>query len=341
MDSIERKKKTKFLKTILRHNPDIIGLMVDYEGWAYVDDLLACLANIKFKLSLDELKELMEEDPKGRFAFNRDASKVRATYGHSFPVDLKLPIVKPPETLYIPTGDKYCQDVEVDGFRLRNESIWLHDDYESALTWSKKYKSPKIFKVHTLSMWENGYNFYKDDRGIWRVGEVPAEYLELHADSNDLLPEGAEKIEWKIMVDADASPVINEVEALAQQYNISCVLMCDEHHRITSTYSDVYTIGSGPDAVDIALINQCQKGDIVITSDRGLIHLALGKEAYVVTNSGFFYSVDKKLERKVIHDGKKHMLPQNTFGRKNKNRTDNDNQRFVRRLDDLIQALLD
>ena len=34
-------------------------------------------------------------------------------------------------------------------------------------------------------------------------------------------------------------------------------------------------IGAGSDAVDIALINLCQKGDIVVTQDYGVAALAL------------------------------------------------------------------
>lgn len=35
------------------------------------------------------------------------------------------------------------------------------------------------------------------------------------------------------------------------------------------------------DAVDLALINLCQDGDIVVTQDYGVAAMALGKKAYI------------------------------------------------------------
>jgi len=39
------------------------------------------------------------------------------------------------------------------------------------------------------------------------------------------------------------------------------------NHALISDYSEVRVIGAGADAVDIALINSCKAGDIVITQD--------------------------------------------------------------------------
>ena len=49
-------------------------------------------------------------------------------------------------------------------------------------------------------------------------------------------------------------------------------------------------IGAGADAVDFALINLCQKGDIVVTQDYGVAAMALGKGAYCIHQSGKWYT---------------------------------------------------
>ena len=54
-------------------------------------------------------------------------------------------------------------------------------------------------------------------------------------------------------------------EDVARRYAIPVTLLCDIHHVLASDYSKVKIIGAGADAVDIALINLCRKGDIVIT----------------------------------------------------------------------------
>lgn len=93
-----------------------------------------------------------------------------------------------------------------------------------------------------------------------------------------------------IYVDADACPVVKITEKCAKENKIPVVLICDTNHILTSDYSKVITIGAGADAVDFALINRCQKGDIVVTQDYGVAALALGKGAYPIHQSGKCYT---------------------------------------------------
>ncbi|MBR2279611.1 MAG: YaiI/YqxD family protein [Ruminococcus sp.] len=96
----------------------------------------------------------------------------------------------------------------------------------------------------------------------------------------------------KIYVDADACPVTRVVEIVAEEYGIDVVLLCDTNHILNSDYSEVCVIGAGSDAVDLALINKCGKGDIVVTQDYGVAALALGKNAYAIHQSGRIFTDD-------------------------------------------------
>ncbi len=100
----------------------------------------------------------------------------------------------------------------------------------------------------------------------------------------------------KILVDADACPVVSQIESVARKHHIPVILFCDTHHILRSTYSEVKTIGAGTDAVDFALINYCCAGDIVITQDYGLAAMALGKQAYAMHYSGLQYT-DENISR--------------------------------------------
>ena len=94
----------------------------------------------------------------------------------------------------------------------------------------------------------------------------------------------------KICVDADACPVTRIAERVAKEYAIPVVLLCDTNHVLSSDYSEIRVIGAGADAVDIALINLCQRGDIVVTQDYGVAALALGKGAKAIHQSGRWYT---------------------------------------------------
>lgn len=94
----------------------------------------------------------------------------------------------------------------------------------------------------------------------------------------------------QIFVDADACPVVDIVETIAQKYNISTTLLCDTNHILYSDYSEVIVVGAGADAVDYKLISICHKGDIVVSQDYGVAAMALGKGAYAIHKSGKWYT---------------------------------------------------
>ena len=93
-----------------------------------------------------------------------------------------------------------------------------------------------------------------------------------------------------IYIDADACPVTRIAERVAKEYAITVLLLCDTNHVLTSDYSEIKVIGAGADAVDIALINMCHSGDIVVTQDYGVAALALGKGAKAIHQSGRWFT---------------------------------------------------
>lgn len=94
----------------------------------------------------------------------------------------------------------------------------------------------------------------------------------------------------KILVDADACPVVRIVEAVAKEHKIEVTLLCDTNHVLTSDYSEIKIIGAGRDAVDFALVGICKKGDIVVSQDYGVAAMVLGKGAYGIHQSGKWYT---------------------------------------------------
>ena len=144
-----------------------------------------------------------------------------------------------------------------------------------------------------------------------------------------------------IYVDADACPVTRIAEDIARKHGIPVTLLCDTNHVLTSDYSAVKVISAGADAVDIALINLCQRGDIVITQDYGVAALALGKGARVIHQSGKWFTdenidgllMDRHLAKKARRSGKHHLKGP-------AKRTDEDDKRFAESFERMIQEAL-
>lgn len=72
MNEIENKRISKFLSLILRHQPEIIELRLDENGWAEVNELITKSAKGRMHFSFEDLEEVVETNNKKRFAFNED-----------------------------------------------------------------------------------------------------------------------------------------------------------------------------------------------------------------------------------------------------------------------------
>ena len=142
-----------------------------------------------------------------------------------------------------------------------------------------------------------------------------------------------------IFVDADACPVTGIVETVAKEYQLPVVLLCDTNHILTSDYSTVRVIDAGRDAVDFALINLVQKGDIVVTQDYGVAAMALGREAHAIHQSGRWYTnenIDRLLmERHMAKEARRKSSKNHLHGPRK--RTAEDDRRFEESFRELIE----
>ncbi|PWJ50049.1 YaiI/YqxD family protein [Faecalicatena contorta] len=96
----------------------------------------------------------------------------------------------------------------------------------------------------------------------------------------------------KIIVDADACPVIGIIENIAEQEKIPVVLVCDTAHLFQSEYSRIVTVEKGADSADFKIVTMTEKGDIVVTQDYGVASMCLGKGVFPIHQSGKWYTVE-------------------------------------------------
>ena len=143
-----------------------------------------------------------------------------------------------------------------------------------------------------------------------------------------------------IYIDADACPVTHIAEEIARRHGIPVTILCDTNHVMYSETSTVKLIGAAADAVDLALINLCKAGDIVITQDYGVAALALGKGALAVHQSGKCFTddniggllMDRHLAKKARRSGKHYLKGP-------AKRTEEDDRRFAESFERLIAEL--
>lgn len=94
----------------------------------------------------------------------------------------------------------------------------------------------------------------------------------------------------RILIDADGCPVVNETIKVAHKFNLESIIFCDTSHNFEQKNVKVVVVSKGVDAVDFAILNNIEKGDIVITQDYGLASLVLSRNSYAINQSGMVYT---------------------------------------------------
>jgi uncharacterized protein YaiI (UPF0178 family) len=95
----------------------------------------------------------------------------------------------------------------------------------------------------------------------------------------------------KIIVDADACPVKEEIQKIALDKGLSVLLVAALSHEMPQVEGiQVKVVDNIPQAADIAIINSAEPGDIIITGDGGLASMALARKARVLSFRGYQYS---------------------------------------------------
>lgn len=182
MDKQQLKRHSKFLSLILRHKPETIGLSLDDNGWANVQELLQKIAIFGKKFNAEMLEQIVIQNDKQRFAFSDDGLKIRANQGHSLSIDLKLNPTTPPIQLYHGTAKRNLASIQAKGLLKQNRHhVHLSENKATAIAVGKRYGSPVVLTIDSLRMHEQGIVFYCSANGVWLTDHVAIQYLQFPA----------------------------------------------------------------------------------------------------------------------------------------------------------------
>lgn len=172
-------KISKRLSLVLRHNPDSIGLTLDPQGWANVDELLGCLTSNGSHISLDQLRKIVSENDKKRFKFSEDGKLIRASQGHSIKIDLGITSVEPPNVLYHGTATRLLDSIQIEGLMKRSrQHVHLSADLSTATKVGQRHGKPVILTIRAKEMHQSGHLFYLSDNQVWLTDSVPVEFID-------------------------------------------------------------------------------------------------------------------------------------------------------------------
>ena len=145
---------------------------------------------------------------------------------------------------------------------------------------------------------------------------------------------------FKILVDADASPVKEEVYRVARRYGIKVILVANSAiHIPQEDWLELVIVSSQMDAADDWIVAHIDKNDIVTAGDIPLAARCFKKGARVLSPQGIVFTESSIGNALATRDLMTHLryIGINTggpavFGKK-------DRSRFLQSLDRLIQAI--
>lgn len=181
MENKNTTKISKYLSYILRHQPHSIGLKLDPNGWASIEELIAKTTD--FELTLPVIAYVVETNDKQRFSLNEEMTKIRANQGHSLNIDLALTAQRPPDVLYHGTAQRFSENIQQQGLtKQQRHHVHLSQSREVAKSVGSRHGKPVIFALNTKAMVEDNIAFYRSENNVWLVDNVPAQYLTLESE---------------------------------------------------------------------------------------------------------------------------------------------------------------
>jgi putative RNA 2'-phosphotransferase len=165
---------SKRLSYVLRHQPGSVGLTLDDAGWVGVDALLAAL-----HLTRAELEHVVATNDKQRFAFDDTGTRIRASQGHSRPVELGYRPEQPPDVLFHGTVERFLPAILAEGLVPgRRHAVHLSPDAVTARSVGGRRGRPVVLRVDAAGMAAAGHTFTRSANGVWLTDTVPPAYLD-------------------------------------------------------------------------------------------------------------------------------------------------------------------
>lgn len=170
---------SKFLSYVLRHQPEAIGISLDKQGWAMIDDLILCASKEGYIFDRQLLLEVVANSDKRRFKISEDNLRIRASQGHSTQkVDIIYQEKVPPTILYHGTARRFLSSIQEQGLVPKTRQyVHLSADEITATQVGQRHGQPIVLKIKALNMYEQGFKFFLADNGVWLTRKVSTQFI--------------------------------------------------------------------------------------------------------------------------------------------------------------------
>ena len=185
MSDFEVEKIGRTLAAILRHGK--FGLEMDPQGNVSLKEVMAKIRERNPRMNwlrARHIEALVETDPKGRYVVSN--GKIRATYGHTIPLNIRLDCENIPDELFYPATPEEAELILESGiFPSDRAMVHLSLTYRDALrAGSVRTEDPVILVIDTGVCMELGSDIGRAAKTVYLCRSVPADAIDI-ADPED------------------------------------------------------------------------------------------------------------------------------------------------------------
>jgi putative RNA 2'-phosphotransferase len=178
MPGVPAERLSRFLSYLLRHRPKEYPLAFDRAGYADWEEVVQLVQERFYDVTEEQILAVVSGSEKKRFELQH--GRVRATYGHSFPVDLAGAAAEPPPKLYYGAARDLAQSMLRNGLAPRDRQyVHMSVAPEDAESVARRHDpAPAIIVIDAQAAHDEGIVFYRSGP-LFLAEHVPAKFLAL------------------------------------------------------------------------------------------------------------------------------------------------------------------
>ena len=164
---------------ILRHSPEEFGLKPEVEGFVPLGELVHALRKVYPGVGEELVREIVANDPKGRYEIRGD--KIRARYGHSFPVSLNHEEDTESRFLYHGTPRRNLSSILGEGLKpMKRQFVHLTTSKSEAIETGRRHgRDVVLLVINADCLRRKGLRIYRAGKNVRIVEKVPPDCITL------------------------------------------------------------------------------------------------------------------------------------------------------------------
>jgi putative RNA 2'-phosphotransferase len=179
MDSQARRRLSKYLSLVLRHQPELLGLDLGEHGFVPLTELLSAIHRRSEWQGVTEehIREVVESSDKQRFEISE--GMIRARYGHSVAETITYPEVEPPRSLYHGTSPDALPSILAVGLQsMARQYVHLSTNPDQARSVGRRHSpQPVVLTTHAHDAWQAGVKFFHPEDRLYLATAIPSKFI--------------------------------------------------------------------------------------------------------------------------------------------------------------------